>query len=125
MTVAAIIGVRTKADLGPARVSVQVSTLTNDGIAGLLRVVETALSARHGPLATDAPILTRERHRYVVGIARSEIAAFDLAWRERRLPASVAAVHLRAAVHALEEMIGTIDVEDVLDRLFGTFCIGK
>lgn len=125
MTAAAIIHVRTKGDVGQSEIAVQVSALTGDGIPTLLEAVEMALTTRHGPLAVDAPILTRERHRYIVGIARGEIDAFRRVWGEGHLPASVAAVHLRAAVHALEEMIGTVDVEDVLDRLFGTFCIGK
>jgi tRNA U34 5-carboxymethylaminomethyl modifying GTPase MnmE/TrmE len=37
----------------------------------------------------------------------------------------VAAVHLRAAVTALESVIGAVDVEDVLARVFGEFCVGK
>jgi tRNA modification GTPase len=34
-------------------------------------------------------------------------------------------VHLRAAVSALEDVIGVVSTEDVLDRVFATFCIGK
>jgi len=41
------------------------------------------------------------------------------------LPASIAAVHIRSAVSALDELIGAVDVDDVLGRLFSTFCIGK
>jgi tRNA modification GTPase len=41
------------------------------------------------------------------------------------VPAVIAAVHLRAAVHALEEIIGAVDTEDILDRLFAEFCVGK
>jgi tRNA modification GTPase len=37
----------------------------------------------------------------------------------------VAAVHLREATRHLEELIGVVDVEDVLDRLFSSFCVGK
>jgi tRNA modification GTPase len=37
----------------------------------------------------------------------------------------VAAVHVRAAVAALEGLIGAVDVEQVLERVFGTFCVGK
>jgi tRNA modification GTPase len=37
----------------------------------------------------------------------------------------VAATHLRAAVMALEELIGAVDVEDVLERVFRSFCVGK
>ena len=46
-------------------------------------------------------------------------------WAVGALPAPVAAVHLRAAVGALEELVGAVDVEDVLDRVFRTFCVGK
>ena len=41
------------------------------------------------------------------------------------LPAPVAAVHVRAAAAALDELIGTVDVDDVLARVFSTFCVGK
>jgi tRNA U34 5-carboxymethylaminomethyl modifying GTPase MnmE/TrmE len=41
------------------------------------------------------------------------------------LPAPVLAVHLRAAGAALEELIGAVEREDVLDVVFRTFCIGK
>jgi tRNA modification GTPase len=37
----------------------------------------------------------------------------------------VAAVHVRAAVAALDELIGAVDVDDVLARVFSTFCVGK
>jgi tRNA modification GTPase len=38
---------------------------------------------------------------------------------------TIAAVHVRSAVHALESLIGAVDVEDVLSRVFSSFCIGK
>ena len=41
------------------------------------------------------------------------------------LPAPVAAVHVREASLALDELIGTVDVNDVLARVFSTFCVGK
>jgi tRNA modification GTPase len=47
------------------------------------------------------------------------------AWREEKLPATVAAVHLQTAVYSLEELIGAVGVEDVLDRVFSSFCVGK
>jgi tRNA modification GTPase len=37
----------------------------------------------------------------------------------------VAAVHLHEAAAALESLIGAVDVEDILDRVFSTFCVGK
>jgi tRNA modification GTPase len=53
------------------------------------------------------------------------MVAFAAAIGDDGLPASVAAVHLRSAVNALADVTGTIDVEDVLDRLFRNFCVGK
>ena len=83
------------------------------------------LAAGHSPRAADAPLLTRERHRRAVAQAREEVAEFARAWRSGTLPATVAAVHLRAATGALEELVGAVDVEDVLERVFRSFCVGK
>ena len=69
--------------------------------------------------------MTRERHRRALEAARDELAQFVDAFAADALPAPVAAVHLRAAAHALEEIIGAVDVEDVLGRVFATFCVGK
>ena len=83
------------------------------------------LAEGYGAIAPDAPLLTRARHRHALELAAAELAAFVDAWTARELPAPVAAVHLRAAVHALEELIGAVDVEDVLGRVFASFCVGK
>jgi tRNA modification GTPase len=57
--------------------------------------------------------------------ASDELGAFRDAWSDGQLPAPVAATHLRAAVTALESLIGAVDVDDVLDKVFRTFCVGK
>jgi tRNA modification GTPase len=41
------------------------------------------------------------------------------------VPAVVAAVHLRAATASLEELVGRVDVESILDEVFSRFCVGK
>jgi len=41
------------------------------------------------------------------------------------LPVELAAEHMRRAVRALDELIGRVDVEDLLDHIFAEFCIGK
>jgi tRNA modification GTPase len=83
------------------------------------------LSEKHGEQQIDAPVLTRVRHQHLLGAACAELEAFKAAWGEQKIPATVAAVHLRSAVFSLEEMIGAVDVEDVLDRVFSSFCVGK
>jgi tRNA modification GTPase len=39
--------------------------------------------------------------------------------------AELAAEELRAAVRALESLVGRVDVEDILDEIFASFCLGK
>ena len=60
-----------------------------------------------------------------LGAARAEITLFLEAWSANALPAPVAGTHLRAAVFALDELVGVIDADEVLGRVFATFCVGK
>jgi tRNA modification GTPase len=128
---APVVPVRTKTDLvstrdeRPIPGAVPVSAETGAGLQDLLHAINETLDARHGEIAPDLPILTRARHRKALEIARSEIEEFRSGWREEKLPATVIAVHLRTAVHALEELIGAVEIEDVLDRVFSSFCVGK
>ena len=125
LTDAPVLGVRTKADLSSSSEDAMVSAMTGQGVARLLDTIAKTISERYGSIPLDAPILSRERHRFCVEQARQEMLAFATALKDEGLPASVAAVHLRSAANALADVTGTIDVEDVLDRLFRTFCVGK
>lgn len=128
MSNAPVIGVRTKADLGGVESDkgvVAVSATTGEGIRELLDAVAGLISDRHGVVTLDAPILTRERQRFCVAEAKTEMEGFACALGDDALPVSVAAVHLRSAANALADVTGAIDVEDVLDNLFRTFCVGK
>jgi len=129
---APILPVRTKADLVSNRDEymspedmISVSAETGSGLQELLAAIDNSLDTRHGEIVPDLPLLTRARHSKAIGTARSELEGFKQAWREEKLPATIAAVHLRTAVNALEELIGAVDVEDVLDRVFSSFCVGK
>jgi tRNA modification GTPase len=102
-----------------------VSAHTGAGLAALTTRIQHELAARHHLAESDAPLLTRDRHVRAVRTARAELDAFDEARRSGAVPATIAAVHLRAATHALETLIGTVDVDDVLDRVFSSFCVGK
>jgi tRNA modification GTPase len=131
-TSAPILPIRTKADLvaqGDKSVGLQpsiaVSAEKGWGLQDLLDAIDEVLRKEHGEILPDLPILTRARHRHALTVACSEIEQFHRAWREENLPATVASVHLRTAVSELEELIGTIEVEDVLDRVFSSFCVGK
>ncbi|MGI8618696.1 MAG: tRNA uridine-5-carboxymethylaminomethyl(34) synthesis GTPase MnmE [Gemmatimonadaceae bacterium] len=129
---AAVIPVRTKSDLAPERMQpperaeiVPVSASTGAGLKELLTRIDRELSGRYDSGEIDTPVVTRARHRAILRAAREELNAFREGWLSNDLPATVAAVHLRSAVHSLEELIGSVDVEDVLDRVFNSFCVGK
>jgi tRNA modification GTPase len=127
-TGARTIAVATKQDLsgGAATAAdVGVSALTGSGLRELLSLIEQSLSQQHGEPTLDAPGLTRARHQAAVAAAAAELRAFAAAWREDALPASVAAIHVRAAADALGELIGVVQVDDVLDAVFRRFCVGK
>ena len=120
--------VRTKADLrsdltAPGHITL--SALTGYGLDRVTAEISRLLSERFTAAAAEAPLLTRERHRQAVGAARADLLAFREAWERNEVPSSVAAIHLREAEHHLAELIGSVDVEDVLERVFSTFCIGK
>jgi tRNA modification GTPase len=53
------------------------------------------------------------------------LGAFAEAWQTEALPASVAAIHVRSAGEALEDLIGVVQTDDVLDAVFRRFCVGK
>ena len=131
LTPASVVPVLAKADLRSEAAeehmagTLAVSALTGEGVDALTERVTALLADRFGPAVEEAPVLTRERHRAAVDAARTELLAFREAWELHQVPSSVAAIHLHEAAHHLEELIGSIDVEDVLGRVFSTFCVGK
>jgi tRNA modification GTPase len=127
-TTAPVITVATKSDLVTQRdesADASVSAHSGAGLRELLTLVEARLSAAHGLPAPDAPGLTRARHHAAVAQASAELRAFAAAWQSDTLPASVAAIHVRAAADALAELIGIVQTDDVLDAVFRRFCVGK
>jgi tRNA modification GTPase len=117
--------VRTKADLTatPGQ-GMAVSAVTGLGLDALRRAAAERVFADRINLADLEPALTRERHR--VALSRAEIALGQaLPHLGRAGDAVLAAHHLRDATGALEELLGVVDIEEVLDRVFGSFCVGK
>lgn len=131
LTSAPILAVLTKADLrqvGPEHErdrTLSVSARTGVGLDALVERISSLLADEFGTTVREAPLLTRQRHRDAVQAAKAELLAFGNAWAVDDPPSSVAAIHLREAAYHLGELIGSIDVEDVLDRVFSTFCVGK
>jgi tRNA modification GTPase len=109
-----------KADLrtGPA---FAVSGNTGAGIGELIDRITDTLATR----AQGAGLAIRERHRTAIlrAIRALESARVEVQHGPDR--AELAAEDLRTAVRALDSLVGRIDVEDILDEIFASFCLGK
>jgi tRNA modification GTPase len=102
-----------------------VSAETGEGLEALVNEITSFVTRGDAAIEHDAPVLTQERHRFAVARALEETSAFRERWMARDVPAPVAAVHLREAVRSLEDLVGAVDVEDILDEVFRRFCVGK
>jgi tRNA modification GTPase len=117
--------VRTKADLTPAPgEGLPVSAMTGEGLGGLRRAAAEQVFADRIRLADLEPALTRERHQIALARAQSALAG-ALPHLGRGGDAVLAAHHVREATSALDELLGVVDIEEVLDRVFASFCVGK
>tara|TARA_B100000925_G_scaffold65312_1_gene44336 strand:- start:1873 stop:3234 length:1362 start_codon:yes stop_codon:yes gene_type:complete len=123
----------TKSDLGIAEVG-----QADDWPDGALTVTfqgDGADAARHAVLdalyklivpanqADRASIISRLRHRHAIKAAVDGVMAACL--HDMHTTPELAAEDLRHAADSLGRMIGVIDVEDLLDSIFASFCIGK
>ena len=109
-----------KADMFAAETAA-VSGKTGQGIDALIAAITSRLERR----AASAGLLIRERQR--IALERSIVALESVLGSMDRsvlLPELIAA-ELRAAMRALEALVGRIDVDSLLDEVFSSFCIGK
>ena len=112
--------VRAKADLGKADVDtadVATSTITGEGLGALRDLLESRVRSLLPP--ADG-IALNARHRERIGEAVEELTT-----AEGQGDMLFIAEHLRQARIALDRITGRAGVEDMLDALFGRFCIGK
>lgn len=103
---------------------VRVSVETGEGLDQLRMLLPELVYSAVVAAGAETPVLTRRRHARALARARSEVDAFRTGL-ETGLPAEVASTHLRSAETALEELLGVVSVDDVLDVVFREFCIGK
>ena len=126
---APVVEVMTKIDLTDRQAAgppggLGVSVVTGEGLAELRRRIAEVAFGRLLALGDVEPVVTRARHREALERALSEVEQFHTA-RHRGVDAAAAATHLRAALGALDDVIGVVTPDEVLDRVFSSFCVGK
>ncbi len=117
----AVAEVVTKCDLGGVPPGVMAtSAVTGEGLDQLRALLAERARARFRPAL--APSLSRCRHHVEALLAHLRQAHGAVLEEE---PAEVLALELRAALDELGEMVGAVYTDDLLDRIFSRFCIGK
>jgi tRNA modification GTPase len=104
--------------------AVRVSCLTGEGMDALESAILGVLEAGIGPTDAEDEVAINARHQDCVrrSVAFLEAGSEALAGG---IPAEFVAEELRASLSALGEVVGRTDNEDLLGRIFSSFCIGK
>ncbi|MDJ0449773.1 tRNA uridine-5-carboxymethylaminomethyl(34) synthesis GTPase MnmE [Methylocystis sp. JR02] len=115
-----VLKIATKTDLAPAPFGwLGVSAKTGAGVDALLKEVGAFAKQHLGDGASA--LLIRERHRTAISAAAASLVSVLTSEKDLEFVAE----DLRSAGRALGRIVGAVDVEDVLEAVFGRFCIGK
>lgn len=98
-----------------------VSGLTGHGVEDLLNEIFSILQTK-----TQTPgVAMRDRHRQALEQSSESLSVVLGDLDRPDALADILAEELRRAIGALDQLIGRVDVENVLDDIFSNFCIGK
>jgi tRNA modification GTPase len=104
---------------GPPRINV--SAVTGAGLDLLRSHLKDSVSFQ---TAGNGSISARRRHLEALARARENVETAARELTQRRA-GELVAEELRAAQQSLEEITGVFTADDLLGRIFGSFCIGK
>ncbi|MEP2527837.1 MAG: hypothetical protein ABJH78_07610, partial [Lentilitoribacter sp.] len=109
-----------KADLSDDNIE-GVSGLTGLGVADLIEKIEKFLTIK----SAGAGLATHERHRSAMEEAQIGLTRALEVVNDGPDQYDIAAEELRSAIRQLEVLTGRINVENLLDEVFSSFCLGK
>ncbi len=112
---------RAKGDLCATGQGPAVSGKTGAGVDELL----DEISARLATFSAGASAAIRQRHREAMELAVSALSRAEDELRGGPDRSELTAEELRAAIRSLDSLIGKVDVEQLLDEIFASFCLGK
>lgn len=112
--------VRAKGDLAEVE-GPKVSGRTGEGLDALLGSVAETLASKVSGVAT----ITHARHAEGLARARDGLRRAVVEIDSGSRDAEVIAEELRLARHAIDSLVGHVDVEEMLGEIFSSFCIGK
>lgn len=101
---------------------IPVSALNGRGFAELEQAISSRAHAGAGLPETDAPVIESLRQKTLLERAVAALERFD---KNDGLPIDLKAEDLRDALDSLGELTGEVSRSDVLNAMFGEFCVGK
>ena len=110
-----------KADIGDHGLADSISGKTGQGVDALVAAISATLKDR----SSSAGIATRERHRQALLSSQQYLDAAKSGLDFGPDHYDLVAEDMRSAIRALNSLIGHVDVENLLDEIFSSFCLGK
>lgn len=98
-----------------------ISGKTGQGVDRLVTHISDTLKDR----STQVGVATRARHRDMMLAALSSLSEAQLVLQRGAEFYEIAAEDIRSAVRSLEMLVGRVGVENLLDEIFSSFCLGK
>ena len=102
--------------------ALRISCLTGEGLPELRTEILTRITKQN--LKPESPLAINARHRDCLRRALESCDRGATA-QAQGLSSEYAAIHLNEALRAVGQVIGVVDVEQILDSVFSQFCIGK
>jgi len=114
------IRLRPKADMREISYG-SISGKTGQGVDRLVTHISDTLKDR----STQVGVATRARHRDMMLAALNSLSEAQLVLQRGAEFYEIAAEDIRSAVRSLEMLVGRVGVENLLDEIFSSFCLGK
>ena len=113
--------VRSKRDITGASGSLSFSSVTGEGLGDVLKAIEERL-LEGSSIASDVPRIDSERQRGCLLDAASALCDAENAVDSGE---DVVAMYIQLALSSLSALTGAVTSDELLDKLFSSFCLGK
>lgn len=97
---------------------VVISAKYKHGIDKLIELISRRIASEF--TGNSSALITRQRYREVLNDVFKDLDGFDL-----NKSIELAAEDVRLAARSIGKITGRIEVDEILDKIFGSFCIGK
>ncbi|RUM32438.1 MAG: tRNA uridine-5-carboxymethylaminomethyl(34) synthesis GTPase MnmE [Aquifex sp.] len=116
------LGIKADLEIFKGKNIIKVSALKGEGLENLSEEILKKVGVQ---LDESVNIYVSVRHETLLKKAREVLEKFKEEYKIREISPEIAMLDLREAADYLGEILGEVTTEDVLGKIFSTFCIGK